>query len=63
MIKCEYNIKDKILFYLSKKDYQKEIIFGEKIEIILDIPEKDVEDFTENMIKISDNKISINILS
>jgi putative IMPACT (imprinted ancient) family translation regulator len=63
IIECEYNIKDKILFNLSKKDYKKEIVFGEKINIILDIPEKDVVDFTENMIKISDNKISISILS
>lgn len=63
ILTCEYNVKDKVLFDLDKKSYQREIVFGEKIDIILDIPVDEINNFTENLIKITDNKISINILS
>lgn len=62
-ITCEYNVKDKVLFELEKNDYKKEIHFSEKIEIIIQIPERDVDDFTKNIIKITDNKILISFLS
>ena len=62
-ITCEYHIKDKVLYDLDKKSYKKEIIFGEKIDIILEIPVDEVDSFTENLIKITDNKVLINILS
>ncbi len=62
-IVCEYAIKDKVLFELDKKNYKKEICFSEKIEIIIEVPERDVDDFTQNLIKVTDNKILINILS
>ena len=62
-IVCEYAIKDKVLFELDKNNYKKEICFSEKIEIIIEVPERDVDDFTQNLIKVTDNKILINILS
>lgn len=62
-IVCEYNIKDKVLFNLDKKEYKKEVIFGERIDVILEVPVREIDDFTENLIKITDNKISIDILS
>ena len=62
-ITCEYNVKDKVLFDLEKNDYKKEVYFSEKIEIIIQIPERDIDDFTKNIIKITDNKILISFLS
>lgn len=62
-IVCEYATKDKVLFELEKLEYKKEICFSEKIEIIIEVPERDIDDFTQNLIKVTDNKILISILS
>lgn len=62
-ITFEYNVKDKVLFELEKYNYRKEVHFSEKIEIIIEVPERDVDDFTKNVIKITDNKIIISFLS
>ena len=62
-ISCEYNIKDKVLFELERNGYKKEIRFSEKIEIIIEVPERDVDDFTKKLIKVTDNKILISFLS
>ena len=51
------------MFELEKNDYKKEVYFSEKIEIIIQIPERDIDDFTKNIIKITDNKILISFLS
>ena len=53
-----YELKDKILFYLKKEEYEdKEILYGEKVRIIINIPEEDEKIFLEKLIEITESKV------
>jgi uncharacterized YigZ family protein len=54
-----YELKDKILFYLKKEEYEdKEIFYGENVRIMINIPENEEESFVEKLIEITENKIN-----
>ena len=53
-----YELKDKILFYLKKEEYEdKEILYGENVRITINIPEDEEKEFVEGIIEITENKI------
>ena len=53
-----YELKDKILFYLKKEEYEdKEILYGENVRIIINIPEEDEKIFLEKLIEITEAKV------
>jgi uncharacterized YigZ family protein len=53
-----YELKDKILFYLTKEEYaDKEIFYGEKVRIDINIPIEDEKIFLEKLIEITEGKI------
>jgi len=55
-----YELKDKILFYLTKEEYaDKEIFYGEKVRIDINIPIEDEKIFLEKLIEITEGKIEI----
>ena len=54
-----YELKDKILFYLKKEEYEdKEILYGENVRIIINIPEEDEKKFLEKLIEITEAKVN-----
>ena len=54
-----YEIKDKILFLLKKEEYEdKEILYGENVRIIINIPEEDGKIFLEKLIEITEAKVN-----
>lgn len=54
-----YEIKDKILFLLKKEEYEdKEILYGENVRIIINIPEEDEKKFLEKLIEITEAKVN-----
>ena len=54
-----YELKDKILFYLKKEEYEdKEILYGENVRIIINIPEEDEKIFLEKLIEITEAKVN-----
>ena len=53
-----YELNDKILFYLKKEEYEdKEIFYGEKVRIIINIPKEEEKMFIEKLIEITEGKI------
>jgi len=62
-ITCEYNIKDRVLFFLDKNNIKYTPNYGEKVVFEVNIPENEVNNFIEEVIKITENKISYDILS
>lgn len=53
-----YELKDKILFYLTKEEYEdKQIFYGEKVRIDINIPKDDEKIFLEKLIEITEGKI------
>jgi putative IMPACT (imprinted ancient) family translation regulator len=55
-----YELKDKILFYLKKEEYEdKEIFYGENVRIMINIPEEDEKVFLEKLIEITEGKVEI----
>ena len=53
-----YELKDKILFYLKKEEYEdKEIFYGENVRIMINIPENEEESFVAKLIEITESKI------
>jgi len=63
IINCEYNIKDRVLFFLDKNNIKYEPTYGEKVAFEVDIPEPDVENFIKEIVKLTENKILYTILS
>jgi uncharacterized YigZ family protein len=54
-----YELKDKILFLLKKEEYEdKEILYGENVRIIINIPEEDEKIFLEKLIEITEAKVN-----
>ena len=54
----EYEIKDKILFYLKSEEYEdKEIFYGENVRININIPKIDETEFVKKILEISEGKI------
>ena len=54
-----YELKDKILFYLKKEEYEdKEILYGENVRIIINIPEEDEKIFLEKLIEITEARVN-----
>ena len=62
-VECEYNLKDKVLFFLNKREIQHTSVFGEKVVFEITIPKIEVEDFIQDVIKLTENKITYTILS
>ena len=62
-ITCEYNIKDKVLFFLDKNNIKYVPNYSEKVVFEINIPESYVKDFIEDIIKLTENRISCEILS
>lgn len=62
-IDCEYNIKDKILFFLDKKGIEYVPDYGEKVTFEIAIPQREEKRFLEDIIKLTENKILYAILS
>ena len=54
-----YELKDKILFLLKKEEYEdKEILYGENVRIIINIPEEDEKIFLEKLIEITEARVN-----
>ena len=54
-----YELKDKILFLLKKEEFEdKEILYGENVRIIINIPEEDEKIFLEKLIEITEAKVN-----
>ena len=62
-IKCEYNIKDRVLFFLDKNNIKYTPNYSEKVVFEINIPSSDVEKFIDDVIKLTENKIFYTILS
>lgn len=62
-VTCEYNIKDKLLFFLEKNNIEFFPQYKENVVFEIHIPEKDVKEFIEELIKQTENRISFDILS
>jgi len=62
-IECEYNLKDKLLFFFEKNEIQYTSAFAEKVEFEITIPKSKVEGFIKDIIKLTENRITYNILS
>ena len=62
-ISCEYNIKDRILFFLDKNNIQYNPKYTEKVVFEVELPESEVEKFIDDIIKLTENKIFYSILS
>jgi len=62
-ITCEYNIKDRVLFFLDKNNIKYTPNYSEKVVFEVNIPEFEVENFIEELIKLTENKIFYTILS
>jgi len=59
-LEIPYELKDKISFYIKKQEYEeKEIYYSENIKMSVNIPDKDVEDFTKNILEITEGKVKI----
>lgn len=53
-----YEFKDKILFYLKGEEYNsKEVLYGENVRIIINIPEDEESSFVSKLIEMTENKI------
>lgn len=58
-LEFNYELKDKILFYLKKEEYEdKEIFYGENVRINIKIPKEEEKLFVEKIIEISDGKVN-----
>ena len=62
-ITCEYNIKDRLLFFLDKNNIKYTPNYSEKVVFEVNIPTCDVEKFIDDIIKLTENKIFYTILS
>lgn len=62
-IECEYNLKDKVLFFLEKHEIQHTSIFSDKVTFEITIPKIEVNDFIQDVIKLTENRITYSILS
>jgi len=62
-VSCEYNIKDRVLFFLDKNNIEYIANYTEKVVFEVNIPKIEVEKFIEAVIKLTENKISFDILS
>ena len=62
-ITCEYNIKDKVLFFLNKNNIKYTPNYGEKVVFEVNIPKSEAENTIEELIKLTENKILYTILS
>lgn len=62
-IECEYNLKDKLLFFLEKNKIQYTSTFAEKVGFEITIPKEEMTVFVQNVIKLTENKITYTILS
>lgn len=53
-----YELKDKISFYLKKQLYEeKDVYYGEKIRMSVNIPDEEVEVFKKYIVELTDNKV------
>lgn len=58
-LEFNYELKDKILFYLKKEEYEdKEIFYGENVRINIKIPKEEEKVFVERIIEISEGKVN-----
>lgn len=62
-IECEYSLKDKILFFLKKHEIQYTSAFAEKVVFEITIPAKNSEKFLQDIIKLTENRITYTFLS
>jgi len=60
---CEYNIKDKLLYFLEKNQHEYTPDYFEKVKFTVKLPESEVSGFISDVIKLTENKILYNILS
>ncbi len=62
-IVCEYNIKDKVLYFLDKNQHEYIPDYFEKVKFTVKLPENEVSNFISDIIKLTENRIIYNILS
>jgi len=62
-IQCEYNIKDRVLFFFDKNNIKYSANYSEKVGFEVNIPKSDEEKFIEDIVKLTENKIFYNVLS
>ena len=60
---CEYNIKDKLLFFLDKSGYDYISEYYEKVKCRIHLPSADLSSFVDEVIKFTENRIFYNIVS
>jgi len=60
---CDYAQKDKLLHFLEKNERKIELIFTEKVKVIVEIPVEEKEKFEEDIEKLSNGQLIIGILS
>lgn len=60
---CEYNIKDKLLYFLDKNQNEYVSDYFEKVKFTVKLPEIEVSDFVSDIIKLTESRIEYTILS
>ena len=57
-----YELKDKISFYIKKQMYEeKDIYYGEKIRMSVNIPDEEVNSFKKYIVELTDNNVNFYI--
>jgi len=62
-IECDYAQKDRLLYFLEKNDRKSEIVFAENVKVFVEIPVEEKEKFEEDIEKLSNGQLIMNILS
>lgn len=60
---CDYAQKDKLLHFLEKNERKTEIAFSDRVKVVVEIPVEEKEKFEEDMDKLSNGQLIMNILS
>ena len=60
---CGYELKDKIFFYFDKAQIQYTSTFAENVQIEIEVPEEKIQEIVQDVIKLTENKITYTILS
>lgn len=59
---CEYNIKDKLNYFLEKNQHEYTSDYFEKVKFTVKLPENEVSEFVFDIIKLTENRIVYNIV-
>ena len=53
-----YELKERVSFYIKKQMYEeKEVYYGEKVRMTINVPDEDVESFKKYLVELTDSKV------